>query len=132
MDNTWENEYKEARRSRLLAIYNIIDWLDFALIFLIVAYYTNASQATFAMLDMANANNLIEALLTFTPSATGLLLCLASLAVCVSAIIVAIMIQRSGANKSWLRLIVRFIIWGVWIPMDLYLIYMSLTGLAGL
>jgi len=29
MDNTWENEYKETRRSRLLAIYNIIDWLDF-------------------------------------------------------------------------------------------------------
>jgi len=130
-NDTWATENVENRKSQLLKIYNIIDWMDFGLIFLIIAYYSTISSEAITALDLNQAGAFFDTMFSFTPSVIGLMLCLASLVVCVSAIIVSILIQKSGANKSKLRLAVRFIIWGVWIPFDLYLIFMSLTGLIG-
>ncbi|MCL2571610.1 MAG: hypothetical protein FWE11_04325 [Defluviitaleaceae bacterium] len=118
----------EAEKSRLLSLYNIIDWIDFGLIFAIIAYSAVSFQELGEGLELFESGWLVY-LLDFPPSVIGLLLCLASLVVSVSAIATAIMIQRKGANKSKLRLFSRFIVWGVWIPVDIYLIFITIAGL---
>jgi len=92
-----------AEKPLLLQAYNIIDWVDFGLILLIIAYFIRP-----------------ETVGIFPHM--GLLICLISLGVSVSAVTVATLIHLRGLNKSKIRLIVRYIIWGVWIPVDLFLI----------
>jgi len=106
-----EKEKKEqTEKPQLVKIYNIIDWIDFGLIILIIAYITNPD--TFGIFPHM-----------------GLLICFISLGVSVSAIIIATKIYRKGINISKVRLIVRYIIWGIWIPIDLFLIVRALMNL---
>lgn len=113
-----ESMKDESIKSELLALYNIIDWIDFALVFAIIFYVSSAMREA-------------ESLIDFPPSVIGLLLCLASLVVSVSAIIVSRLIHKKGANKSRVRLIGRYIIWGIWIPVDLYFLFVYAVGLIG-
>jgi len=99
-----------APRPRLVKIYNIIDWIDFGLIIFIIAYMVNPD--TFG----------------FFPH-VGLLIGIVSLAVSVSAIVVATKIFRQGLNVSKVRLIIRYIVWGIWIPIDLFFIGSILLGM---
>ncbi|MCL2370970.1 MAG: hypothetical protein FWC80_07075 [Firmicutes bacterium] len=105
-----QNEPDKKEKPELLKIYNIIDWIDFGLIILIVAYIINPD--TFGVFPHM-----------------GLLLCLISLCLSVSAVIVATLIVKKGINKSKIRLIIRYIIWGIWIPVDLFLIFRMLFNL---
>ena len=115
----------------LLTLYNALDWIDFLLIFVIIAYVGISPIAfdfyDWAYLDMSDIWYTIVNNLTIV----DLLLCTASLIVTVAAIVTAILIYKKGLNKNPLRLALRFIVWGVWVPFDLYLIVMALRGLAG-
>ena len=116
---TIEQEKQEIVKTELLELYNVIDWIDFALVIAIIAYVATATQ---------NA----ESIFHIPPSFIGLLLCIASLVVSVAAIAVARQIHKKGANKSRVRLIVRYIAWGIWIPVDLYFLFYYAVGLAQL
>ena len=117
MNNQHDNlEMQEIERSELLRLYNIIDWIDFGLVIAIVAYVSNAARDA-------------ESLFELPPSVVGLLLCVVSLCVSVSAVIVSRLIHKKGANRSRIRLIVRYIVWGVWIPVDIYFIFVYAAGL---
>ena len=109
-------EREETVKSELLQLYNVIDWIDFGLVIAIIYYVSTAAREA-------------ESMLHLPPSFVGLLLCLVSLAVSGSAIAVARLIHKKGANKSRVRLIVRYIVWGVWIPIDLYFIFVYAVGL---
>ena len=97
------NNNNNGERPPLLRAYNIIDWVDFLLIAAIVMYFVNPD------------------LFDFFPH-MGLLFAIASLAVSVTAVVIATKIYRQGLNMSKIRLIVRYIIWGFWIPFDIILI----------
>ena len=111
-------EKEELVKSELLELYNIIDWIDFGLVFAIIFYVSNAARGA-------------ESIFHLPPSMIGLLLCVVSLAVSIGAIIVSRLIHKKGANRSRVRLIVRYIVWGVWIPVDLYFIVVYAAGLIG-
>ena len=137
-NDPWAAEREEIVKSDLLTLYNIIDWIDFGLVFAIIFYVANAARDAGSGLQniFYPGNGAIETeqilnVFSLPPSVIGLLLCVASLAVSVSAIIVSRLIHKKGANKSRLRLIVRYIVWGVWIPIDLYFIVVYAVGLLG-
>jgi len=111
-----ETEREEIVKSELLQLYNIIDWIDFGLVFAIIFYVSRAARDA-------------ESIFELPPSMTGLLLCVASLGVSVCAIIVSRLIHKKGVNKSRIRLIVRYIVWGIWIPVDLYFLFVYAVGL---
>lgn len=94
--NIKENETKD-----LLSLYNTIDWIDFGLVIAIIAYFTSGSYANSPLI--------------------GLALTLVSLGVSLSAIVVSNALRKRMAISS-LRLIIRYIVWGIWIPIDLALI----------
>ena len=101
-DNQEVSSSGTTEKPLLLQAYNIIDWIDFGLIILIIAYFIRP-----------------ETVGIFPHM--GLLICLISLGVSVSAVTVATLIHLRGLNKSKIRLIIRYIIWGVWIPIDCFL-----------
>jgi len=128
-NNNETSKSNNCQDTSLLTLYNVIDWIDFILVFIIIIYIGISPIAidfyNLAYLNMADiwytiVNNL---------SVVDLLLCLASLIVTIAAITTAILIYKKGLNKNPLRLILRFIVWGVWIPIDLYLIFMATQGL---
>jgi len=121
----------ENKDTSLLTLYNTLDWIDFLLIFIIIGYVGISQIAIdfhdWAYWDTANiwytiVNNL---------SLMDLVLCTASLIITIAAIVTAILIYKKGLNRNPFRLIIRFILWGVWVPIDVYLIVMALRGLAG-
>ena len=129
-------EKEEIVKSELLELYNIIDWIDFGLVIAIIFYVGNAArEAGFTLEYITNAAQEAEYIFfnifNLPPSIVGLLLCVASLIVSVGAIIVSRLIHKKGANKSRVRLIVRYIVWGIWIPVDLYFLVVYAVGLAG-
>ena len=109
-------EKEEMVKSDLLALYNVIDWIDFALVFAIIFYVSNAMRE-------------VESIFDLPPSVIGLLLTVASLIVSVAAIIVARLIHKKGAHRSRVRLVVRYLVWGIWIPIDLYFLGWYAVGL---
>jgi len=122
----------EQSKSELLTLYNIIDWVDFGLVFAIIFYVSRTfSDMGFTMDYLINTSRDVGFIFyDFPPSVLGLLLCVASLIVSVSAIIVSRLIHKTGAHRSRLRLIGRYIIWGIWIPVDIYFIFVYAIGLA--
>ena len=118
-----KREYSVEEQSALLRRYNIIDWIDFGLVFLIGLYYFRMFQ------DMeVTPDNIVEVINT-PISLVGFILCLASLFVCIFAVNTAIKVWRSGANSSKIRLTLRLVLWGFWIPFDLLIIVTTLGGL---
>jgi len=141
-NNDWSNNYQtfekeereEMHKSNLLWLYNIIDWIDFGLVFAIIFYVGRTFRAVgfpFEYLIENIAQNAGLIFIEFPPSVVGLLLCVASLVVSISAIIVSRLIHRSGAHRSRLRLIGRYIMWGIWIPIDIYFLVVYAIGLIG-
>ena len=128
-NNQMFNDEKHQDTS-LLQLYSALDWVDFLLIFAIIAYVGVSPVVVdfynWAYLDTAEIWYTIVNNLTVV----DLLLCAASLIVTVAAIVTAILIYKRGLNKNPFRLVGRFIVWSVWIPVDLYLIVMALRGLA--
>ena len=124
------NHHPHTQNTGLLALYNAIDWIDFILIFVIIGYVGIAPIAVdfadFAAMDWATMWDMMVSSLTIV----DLLLCTASLIVTIAAIVTATLIYKKGLNKNPFRLVLRFIVWGVWIPVDVYLIVMALQGLA--
>jgi len=115
----------------LLTLYNIIDWIDFILVFVIIGYVAIAPVTVdFTDLAYLSASDIWYTVIN-NLTVVDLVLCLISLVVTVSAIVTAILIYKKGLNKNPLRLVARFIIWGVWIPIDIALIVMALRGLVG-
>jgi len=125
------DDSRRPQDTSLLTLYNTLDWIDFFLIFAIIAY-VGISPIAFDFYDWAYLD-ISDIWYTIVNNLTvvDLVLCMASLIVTVSAIVTAILIYKKGLNKNLLRLAVRFIVWGVWVPFDLYLIFMALRGLAG-
>ena len=116
----------------LQTLYNLVDWIDFILVFAIIAYIAAISPISFGYESLADLSaryiwDMVINNLTFT----SLVLCLVSLGVSVAAITLAVAIFLKGENRDPFRLIGRFCVWGVWIPMDIVLIYWALQGLAG-
>jgi len=127
-------EREETVKSELLVLYNIIDWVDFGLVFAIIFYVGYAMQGTdfaygFTNIFDTGSVSWSDFMFALPPSVIGLLLCVASLVVSASAIIVSRLIYKKGAHRSRIRLISRYIVWGIWIPIDLYFIYFYATGL---
>jgi hypothetical protein len=125
-----DDGHPQTQGSGLLALYNAIDWIDFILIFVIIGYVGIAPIAVdfadFAAMDWATMWDMMVSSLTIV----DLLLCTASLIVTIAAIVTAILIFKKGLNKNPFRLVLWFIVWGVWIPVDVYLIVMALRNLA--
>ena len=92
----------------LKSFYNTIDWIDFALVVLIIFY-----------IGSGNASPLL-----------GLLLCIVSLFVSLAALLVSRVMQRKG-EVSKVRLIVRYVVWGIWIPVDIAFIVWYLLRIIG-
>jgi len=107
--NISEDEQAQPEPHRLTKLYNIIDWIDFALIIAVVVYWVNPDRF-------------------YRVPNIGLIFGFVSLIVCISAVITAVMLYRKGINKSKIRLIIRFIIWGIWIPIDIFFIVQILGG----
>jgi len=113
----------------LLTLYNVIDWIDFILIFVIIVYI-GASQSAIVITDFADVdaryiwNSIVENL-----TVVSLVLCLASLAVSCAAIVTALQIYKKGLNRNPFRLLLRFIAWGVWIPVDLAFIVLAIRNI---
>ena len=103
-DNNAENiENAESKpRHPLVIAYNVIDWIDFALVIAIIIYWINPNR--FYPLPLAFV---------------GILLGFVSLGVSISAIAVSsrAYIKKVGISKG--RLIARCIFWGIWIPIDI-------------
>ncbi|MCL2361434.1 MAG: hypothetical protein FWC73_06445 [Defluviitaleaceae bacterium] len=135
-------EQEENEKSDLLQLYNIIDWIDFGLVFAIIFYVGNAfrdTAFTYAFRDtdfvFYSIGDLVQSsgvnIFDLPPSMLGLLLCVASLVVSISAIIVSRLIHKTGAHRSRVRLIGRYIMWGIWIPIDIYFLVVYAVGLIG-
>jgi|GEM_PF-1591578 len=107
--NLEENQTADSPPHILTKIYNIIDWIDVLFVIAVVVYWVNPDR----FISIPNI---------------GLILGFLSLAICISAVVVAILIFKKGINKSKIRLIVRFIIWGVWIPLDIIFIAQFFVG----
>ena len=121
----------DRKDTSLLKLYNALDWIDFFLIFAIIGYVA-VSPIVFEFSDLAYIDaEYIWHTIVNNLSVVDLLLCTASLIVTVAAIVTAILIYKKGLNKNPFRLVGRFLVWGVWIPIDVYLIVMALRGLAG-
>ena len=101
--------------TNLKQLYNIVDWIDLGLVIAIVAYYSRSDLTQ--LLDLSSANA--------TP--IGILLLLASLAICVTFILLTIK-MRKRQEVSLARATAR-IIWNtIWIPLDLYFLYTLLIA----
>ena len=117
--------HDRGKDTSLLTLYNIIDWIDFILIFVIVAYVV-MSQNTIVIDDLAYLDTrYIWNSITENLTIVSLVLCLVSLAVSGAAITTALQIYKKGLNKNPVRLVSRFIVWGVWIPIDLAFIFLA-------
>jgi len=132
MDNEFMAlEKEEVVKSDLLALYNIIDWIDFGLVFAIIFYVSRALRDIGFTFDSMISQNAGFIFYDLPPSIVGLLLCVASLIVSISAIIVSRLIHKTGAHRSRVRLIGRYIMWGIWIPVDIYFLIVYAVGLIG-
>ena len=116
------------RTSNLKSIYNTVDWIDFGLVFAVIFYYGRLMNNLefefpysmefdymyFFNLAIENATNL------------GIVLLLASLAVCTTFIVLTVMMRRRreiGIFRTAGR-----IIWNViWIPLDVYALILILA-----
>ena len=115
-------EEKETK-SMLAKIYDVIDWLDFSMIILVVAYVvmtTPEAAATFDPEWILWLNIFFDHFPLW-----GVQLYLFSFIVCLSAIVISIMLRKVG-SISKLRLIFRVVIWSVWIPIDLYFLLLAI------
>jgi len=135
MDNMnnlpYDLEKEEVVKSELLELYNIIDWIDFVLVIAVIVYIGNAARGVGAGISYAiqEPGFAFYNLFDLPPSIIGLLLTAASLIVCIAAIIVARLIHKKGAHRSRVRLFVRYLAWGIWIPIDLYFLGWYAVGL---
>ncbi|MCL2847147.1 MAG: hypothetical protein FWE13_00135 [Firmicutes bacterium] len=113
-ENEFENseveQHNTSEKHELLRLYNLIDWIDFGLIIAIIVYWVNPERF-------------------YRIPNIGLILCFISLGVSLSALIASTLIYRRGVNKSKIRLTIRYIIWGIWIPIDIFFIVRILTGM---
>ena len=113
-DNNVENsENTPKEQHRYAKLYNIIDWIDFGLIIAIVVYWVRPQTFDF-----------------FPNIALGLIFGFTSLAVSIAGIIVSTLLYKHKINKSKVRLIIRYIIWGIWIPLDIWFIVLMFAGAA--
>ena len=127
MENPSDSMENTVKGQELKQIYNIVDWIDFGLVFAVIVYYTRLVNnlqdgllvgtqfdfAQFMTLAIENANFI------------GIALLAASLAVCVTFICLTIKMWRRrdiGIVRATAR-----IIWNmIWIPLDVYVLCMIL------
>ena len=99
-----------AKQYSLKQIYNIVDWIDLGLVIAIIAYYSRMDHTQLFNLSGEHA----------TP--IGILLLLASLAICITFILLTIK-MRKRQEVSLARAVLRIIWNGIWIPLDLYFLF---------
>ena len=109
----------------LKKIYNIVDWIDFGLVFAIIAYY-GSLMSRLPMQDITELDYWQIVILAIEHATlTGIALLLASLAVCVTFICLTIK-MRKRRQIGIIRTIARLIWNGIWIPLDVFFLYMIL------
>jgi len=107
----------------LKKIYNIIDWIDFGLVGAIILYYSRLfSRADLSAITEFDYSTYMR-LMVDNATALGVVLLLASLAVCVVFIVLTINMRRArqiSATRAVLRMGWNII----WIPFDLYFLFL--------
>jgi len=120
MENTTESNH-------LQQIYNIVDWIDFGLVFAVIFYYgrlINSVQYQLpagVVLDYAQ----IISLAVEHANLMGIALLVASLAVCIIFICLTVKMRRKR-QIGIIRAAGRIIWNGIWIPLDAYFLFMIL------
>ena len=116
MENTTE-------QSNLKKLYNTVDWIDFGLVIAIILYYSRYELPDITEFDLAQIVNL--AIENASLISVGLLL--ASLVIATTLICFTIKMRRLrliGVARATARLIWN----GIWIPLDIYFLYMILSS----
>jgi len=114
-----------AEQGHLKRLYNIVDWIDLGLVGLIIFYYARLMSQLQpdlpAALDMDYGQ--ILRFLAEHATLTGVALLVASLAVCVTFIYLTIRMRRTR-QIGIVRAAARIIWNGMWIPLDLYFLFL--------
>ena len=119
-----------ARTSNLKSIYNTVDWIDFGLVFAVIFYYGRLMNTYGNLMDTFQFEQLSGVEFDYmyflnlaieNATATGIVLLLASLAVCTTFIVLTVMMRRRR-EIGIIRAAGR-IIWNmIWIPLDIYVL----------
>ena len=119
--------YIHMQQGNLKQIYNIVDWIDLGLVAIIIFYYGRLVQSLQYQLpdgvelDYAQIVNLS----TNNASPIGIALLVASLAICGIFIYLTVK-MRMRREIGIIRATGRLIWNGIWIPLDLYFLYLIL------
>jgi len=100
----------EKEKSFLKKVYDVLEWVDWSLVILSVAYFMYSTPEFTIMLEEMDSDlvSTVIGMLAQFPI-RGASLYLLSLGVTISAIFVAVMLKRSGVERSRFRVIWRSI-----------------------
>jgi len=117
----------EKEKSFLKKVYDVLEWVDWSLVILSVAYFMYSTPEFTTMLEEMDSDlvSRVIGMLAQFPI-RGASLYLLSLGVTMSAIFVAVMLKRSGVERSLFRVIWRSTAWGIWILVDLFFLLSAL------
>jgi len=96
------NQAQQQPKHPLLTAYSAVNWIDFAIMMLYIAYIVGIEAASFLMIPRM-----------------VLLVGLLSIATSISGVVIAVFIFKHRLNKSKGRLVARCILWGLWIIIDI-------------
>ncbi|MCL2212314.1 MAG: hypothetical protein FWB93_00570 [Oscillospiraceae bacterium] len=104
----------------LKTIYNIVDWIDFGFVFLTIFYYGRmiSDFASGLPYGVELNHEIIVDLINTNPSAVGIMLLFASLALCTTFIFLTVKI-RARQEIGAVRAVGRLVWNGIWIVFDL-------------
>ena len=106
-----ENKLDTYEIEDLKKLFNTVDWIDFGLVFAVIGYMATGLYGNTPLL--------------------GIVLCLASLGACISAILISRVLRKKGAiTKTRMR--VRYVVWGIWIPLDIAFIGYYILNIMGI
>ena len=136
---------KKSEKERLTRLYHVVDWVDFGLIILVVLYFLNALARAmgfshlFALInalrfdgELVNewvyemGHDVIMSMFEMS-GILGILITLASLICCKLGVVLTVRLRKKGYIGRF-RAIFRYIIWGVFIPLEAYFLVMMLVG----
>ncbi|MCL2195029.1 MAG: hypothetical protein FWB76_03670 [Oscillospiraceae bacterium] len=112
--------------NQLKTVYNIIDWVDLGLVGLIIWYYSRLFGGLDVSLITEFDFSTYTRMMVDNATALGVVLLLASLAICAVFIYLTIHMRRAR-QISAARTVVR-LAWNlIWIPFDLYFLFLIFT-----
>jgi len=117
----------KTEQDKLKRIYNIVDWIDLGLVVAVILYYMrlmNRLQYNFPAGEGFDYSQIINLIVENT-NLIGIALLVASLAICIVFICLTVK-MRKARQIGIVRTTARLIWNGIWIPFDLYFLFMIL------